>query len=450
MVGRTMRGVQSALLATLLAGCAHYTPLPLTKETPLVPTIGALQGGANVTPSKTPLIVSDVVMLALANNPDLRAARLKRGIAQGQATQAAIIANPSLSGAFLPLLSGAGSVPAWNLGLAQDIKSLITYRARRRAAMASTGQVAADIVWQEWQIAGQARQLATDIIVGTRSRPTYVAAFNLLSDRNGKLERALAARTVTLVTVAPDRVALQAARTSLNALDQTLLSQRHQLNALLGLRPDAVVPLADAPDLPSFSPAVIREGLATLPDRRPDLLALRLGYAAADEQLRVAILSQFPDLILGGSVSSDNSRVINGGPNVQVGLPIFDRNQGNVAIAHATRAQLHADYSARLAAAIGTVGALLQEYEQLAAQLTVARRDLPAARSAAARAQAAFGASNIDERGYVDLVSNRFAKEEEIMTLELALFDRQIAIQTLVGDGLPAVELPVEQAGLVR
>jgi hypothetical protein len=36
------------------------------------------------------------------------------------------------------------------------------------------------------------------------------------------------------------------------------------------------------------------------------------------------------------------------------------------------------------------------------------------------------------------------------MTLELALFDRQIAIQTLVGDGLPAVELPVEQAGLVR
>ena len=56
----------------------------------------------------------------------------------------------------------------------------------------------------------------------------------------------------------------------------------------------------------------------------------------------------------------------------------------------------------------------------------------------------------IDERGYVDLVSNRFAKEEEIMTLELALFDRQIAIQTLVGDGLPTADLPPEQAGTVR
>ena len=63
---------------------------------------------------------------------------------------------------------------------------------------------------------------------------------------------------------------------------------------------------------------------------------------------------------------------------------------------------------------------------------------------AADRAQAAFGASNIDERGYVDLVSNRFTKEQEIMTLELALIDRQIAIQTLVGDGLPTVDLPAD------
>jgi outer membrane protein TolC len=448
MVGtHTKRGLPPLIAMTLLAGCAHYTPLPLVRDTPLAPSVAVLRSGASAPAAGAPLSVADIVTLALANNPDLRASRLKRGIAEGQATQTAIIANPSLSGAFLPLLSGAGTVPAWNLGLSQDIKSLITYRARRRAAAASTRQVVADLVWQEWQVAGQARQLATDIIVGTRSRPTYVGAYNLLADRNAKLERALAARTVTLVTVAPDRVALQAARTSLNTLDQTLLSQRHQLNALLGLQPDATLPLAGSADLPPFDPDAIRAGLATLPDRRPDLLALRLGYAAADAQLRVAILSQFPDLILGGSVSSDNSRVINGGPNVQVGLPVFDRNQGNVAIARATRAQLHEDYSARLAAATGSVGALLREYEQLAAQLAVARRDLPAARIAAARAQAAFGASNIDERGYVDLVSNRFTKEQEIMTLELALLDRQIAIQTLVGDGLPTIDLPAEPKG---
>jgi outer membrane protein TolC len=400
---------------------------------------GALVGTA-------PLTVGQVVNLALANNPDLKAARLKRAIAAGQTKQAGILPNPSLTGAFLPLLSGAGSVPAWNVGLSQDIKSLITYRTRRRAAVDSERQVAADVVWQEWQVAGQARQIASDLIVGANSRASYVAGYQLLAARNAKLEQALAAHNVTLVTVAPDRVALQAARTALNTLDQKQASLMHQLDALLGLSPDVGIPLTTEADLPPFDPAAIRIGLATLQDRRPDLIALQMGYAAADEQVRQAILSQFPDLILGGSVSSDNSKVINGGPNATLGLPIFDRNQGNVAITTATRAQLHADYEARLAAAIGTVGAMLSEMEQLSAQLVVARRDLPAARLAAERAQAAFGASNLDERGYVDLVSNRFTKEQEIMTLELALLDRQIAIQTLVGDGLPTVDLPVGDA----
>lgn len=424
------------MLAALLTGCAHYAPLPLATAPDLAPMVREPGGDA----VRTPLSIDGVVTLALADNPDLKAMRLKRGIAAGQTTQAGLLANPSLSGAFLPLLSGSGTVPAWNLGLAQDIKSIITYRSRRRAAAASERQVAADIVWQEWQVAGQTRQIATDLIMGAHSRPSYVAALQLLTERNARLEAALARQTVTLVTLAPDRVALQAARTALDALDQRQLSLMHQLDALLGLRPDVVVPLADQVGLPPFDPAAIRADLATLPDRRPDLVALRMGYAAADEQLRQAILSQFPDLVLGGSVASDNARVINGGPNLTIGLPIFDRNQGNVAITRATREQLHADYTARLTAAMGSVDAMLREMDQLSRQLAVARRDLPAVRLAAERAQAAFGASNLDERGYVDLVSNRFTREQEIMTLELALLDRQIAIQTLIGAGLPMVD----------
>ncbi|MDY7523869.1 TolC family protein [Sphingomonas sp. 10B4] len=439
-----------AALAALsgVTGCARYTPLPLATAPPLAADVRSLARAETIVATE-PLSVAQVVDLALANNPDLKAARLRRAIAAGQTRQAGVLPNPSLTGAFLPLLSGGGAVPAWNIGLSQDIKALLTYRTRRRAAVDSERQVAADIVWQEWQVAGQARQVAGDLILGAASRQSYVAAYRLLAARNAKLEQALAARNVTLVTVAPDRVALQAARTALDALDQRQLALMHQLDALLGLAPDVVVPLATQIDLPRFDPVAIRAELATLPDRRPDLIALRMGYAAADEQLRQAIAAQFPDVVLGGSVSSDSSKVINSGPNVAIGLPIFDRNQGNVAITRATRAQLQADYAARLATAVGTVGALLREMEQLSAQLAVARRDLPAARSAADRAQAAFGASNIDERGYVDLVYNRFAKEQEIMTLELGLLDRQVAIQTLVGDGLPTVDLRADDARAV-
>ncbi len=125
----------------------------------------------------------------------------------------------------------------------------------------------------------------------------------------------------------------------------------------------------------------------------------------------------------------------------------FDRNQGNVAIARATRAQLQADYAARLVAATGSVGALLQEYEQLATQLAIARRDLPARRTAAARAQAAFGASNIDERGLCRPRLQPFREgggDHDPGTRAVRSSDR---IQTLVGDGLPTIDLPGEPAG---
>lgn len=430
-------GLIAGLFAAL-AGCTHYQPLPLPHAAALAPAVANL---AQAPVGDGPLGVDQVAALALANNPELQAVRARHGLAQAELLQAGILPNPSLTGAFLPLLSGVGTVPAWNVGLSQDIKSLIVYRSKVRAAGLAARQVDADILWQEWQVVGQARQLAADLIVGQQSRVSYEAAYRLLRDRNAKAEAALAAGNLTLVIVAPGRVSLQTARAALDALDQKLLAQRHQLNALLGLAPDAAVPLAKTVDLPPFDPAAIRASLPSLPDRRPDLLALRMGYGQADEQVRQAILSQFPDLVLGGSVASDNSKVVNGGPNATLGLPIFDRKQGTISIANATRTQLHADYTARLKAATGQVGAMLGEMEQLSQQLANVRRDLPAARLAATRAAKAFGASNLDERGYIDLLSNRLTKEQDVMTLELALLDRQIALQTLVGAGLPMADV---------
>lgn len=425
--------------AALLAGCAHYAPLPLDSVPSLKDGVAALRSAPSLS---TPLTVDQVVTLALKNNPDLKAVRLKRAVAAAQTQQAGILPNPSFSGSFLPLIAGPASIPAWTVGLSQNIRAIITYHAHQRAAHDTELQVDADTVWQEWQIAGRARQLTTDLIVLERSRPVYEGAYQLLAQRDAELEKALLAHNTTLIIVAPDRTALQSARTALNGVDQKILSTRHQLNALLGLEPQARLSLSSAVDLPPFDPAAVRAGLSDLASRRPDLIALRLGYASSDEAVREAILAQFPDLVLGGTGSSDNTGIINAGPAVTIGVPIFDRNQGNIAIAKATRAQLHADYAARLAAATGEVAAMLSEIEQETRQLQVAKGYLPQAEAAAQHAKTAFGANNLDERSYVDLLDNLFAKQEEIMSLELALLERQIAIQTLVGAGLPTAGLP--------
>lgn len=423
------------LLAVILTACAHYNPAPLAEAPMLSATLPATADNP-----AGPLGVADVVALAVARDPDLVAARTKAGVAQAQLIQAGVLPNPSLTGALLPLVAGAGTVPAWNLGLAQDVKALLVYKPKRRAARDSVGQVRADLLWQEWQVAGEARQLAVGIIAREQTRPLLDEAVRILGHRQRVTQAALAAGNATLVTAAPSVVGFQQARANLQTLDQTQLQDRHKLNALLALAPDAPLPLRDDIDLPPFDMAAARSAMTTLADRRPDLLALRFGYAAQDEGLHAAILSQFPDLILGATGSSDSSKVINVGPNAQVGLPLFDRNQGNIAIARATRAQLRAEYAARLTNATGEVGALLGEMAQLQRQLDLIERDLPAAHLAASRAAAAFGAAALDERAYVDLITNRFTKEQELATLRLALLDRQVAVSTLLGLGLPGVE----------
>ncbi|MDB5688751.1 MAG: transporter, partial [Sphingomonas bacterium] len=56
------------------------------------------------------------------------------------------------------------------------------------------------------------------------------------------------------------------------------------------------------------------------------------------------------------------------------------------------------------------------------------------------RASAAFGSSALDERAYVDLVTSRFTKEQDVLTLQLGILDRQVAIETLIGTGLPGID----------
>jgi outer membrane protein TolC len=221
-----------------------------------------------------------------------------------------------------------------------------------------------------------------------------------------------------------------------------LLNRRHQLNALLGLTPDAAVPLASSVDLPPLDAESVVQMLPSLPIRRPDLIALQLGYGAQDAKLRAAILAQFPNLTLGLVSGSDNSNVRNIGPQITLDLPIFDRNQGNVAIERATRQQLHDEYAARLTAAVGQVRAMLSEIQQLEQQLARAQRNLVNTTRIAAQAEAAFAAGNIDERGYVDLVTARFTKEQEIVNIEQLLLEQRVAIATLIGAGMPQIAIP--------
>ena len=430
--------------AMALVSCSAPADLPLPTRPALVESLDGLDHeGTSLRPKLT---VSQVALLAVRNNPDLRAARAQRGVAQAQILQAGLLPNPQVTAAFLPLVAGVGTTPAWNAGISEDIRALITLSSTRRAARSSAAQIDAQILWQEWQVIGQARLLAVDIIEAERSLALMARYRDLLAARYSRSQRAVSAGNETLAVSAPDLVALQTTTTQINDLKRQQLARRHQLNALLGLAPDVAVPLDRTPDMPPWNADVVAQALPTLAERRPDLVALQLGYRVQNAKLRAAILSRFPNLTFGVTGGSDNSNVRNAGPQVTFELPIFNQNQGNIAIETATRQQLHDEYAARLTAAVGQVRAMMTEIDLLNRQLQDVRHELSGTRRVASRAESAFNAGNLDERSYVDLVGARLTKEQEIVTIEQSLLDQQVAIATLIGADMPAVALPREDA----
>ena len=435
--------------AAVLTGCASYQPLPLDRQSSLVADPGDLEGG-----SGRKVTMATLDRLVVANNPDLRAARAKLGVGAAQVLLAGILPNPQLAANYPLLAAGPGTTNAYGFGLTQDLKSILLRTSKIEVADRAAQEINATLLWQEWQTIGKARLLFVDIVAGERSRVFLIRSRKILQDRFKLTNTAIAQGNATLAILSPDLVAVGDTQKVYDDLDRLQLIRRHQLNALLGLAPDVRLDLVGS-NVPSFSAASVRADLATLADRRPDLIALQYAYRSEDAKVRQAILGQFPNVQVGVVGGSDTSGILSIGPQLTIDLPIFDRNQGAIAVEQSTREQLNREFNARLSTATGEIGALLSEQALLVRQLARVEPRLRDARDIAERTETAFKAGTFEERAYVDIEVARLAREQEKIALQQALLDGQVGLATLVGAGFPVVTIepeapPYNPLGLLR
>jgi len=406
--------------------------------------------GAPPIASDRPLTLASVGLLAMQNSPDLRAVRAQTGVAQAQIVQAGLLPDPVLSGSYNVLLAGPGVVNAIGTTLTGDIASLITLSIRSRAAREAARQVDANIVWQEWQTISRSQTLAIDLVEQGRLLRSFEQTLGILRHRAAISSQAVAQGNATLQTLAPDVAALTGLQTQYDAGVLAQEQRWQNLDALLGLEPNVRPLLATTLRVPAIGPEEAAALLASLPQRRPDLIALQLGYSAQQANLRAAVLGQFPALTFGPNYGSDNTGVQSLGPSVSVALPLFNRNRGAVAIQRATRAQLRDEYAARLATAAGGAKALLANLALQESQLAAARSGLGQARMLAANAEGALRSGLLDELSYVQLVVARLEKERQVTGLEQQVLDERTALATLLGVGLPLVRLPSPEGSSER
>ncbi len=439
----------SLAVALLAGGCALYHPLPLAQAPRLAERLADLRlevpSGAAAPDRQVPrridvnrpLSLEDIGWLALLNNPDLASVRGELSSAQADLLQASLLPNPSASVAYAAYLGGPSAAPAWATSLTEDIASLVTYRSRVRAARAATEQVSAELLWEEWQVAEKGRLTALDLYWYDQSIRLSLRERGVISREIHEVRSAVAAGNLDASAVAPLEAALATLDQSLSTLRLTELGSWQALNALLGLAPEVRFEIA-APELPGPLPAEnLAVLVASLPQRRPDLIALQLGYRAADQSVRAAILGQFPAFVLGGTWAQDNTNTRSAGPTATFDLPIFNRNQGQVAQARATRLTLHEQYQARLDDAAGESRGLDAQALRLASDIAQSRETADALESLARQARAAFAQGNLDQRSLADYETAALERELETQNLERSRGEILITLNVSLALGLP-------------
>lgn len=441
MARQVQRLAVVAALAGLL-GCAEYRPLPLPDRAHLATGLASLDLG--VPPAfridlDRPLTIDEIGLLAIRNNPGLRSKRGEMAGARAALLQASLLPNPSATIDYGVLLGGPGTADSFSAALSQELASLVARPARVGAAKAHVAQVDADLLWREWQVAQKVRQLALDIETGGRELALTRRELGLLAREIGEVRAAVAVGNLNLAALSPLLAEQATAEAAAAGLRLTQLKNWQALDGLLGLV--ASVRFRIAPPVFGPPPVAVERLVATLPTRRPDLVALRFGYRSAEENVRAAILGQFPALTLGAAYTSDTTKVVSAGPSLTLGLPVFDRNQGHIAATRASRELLREQYQARLDGAVAGVDGLEAQIVRVSADLARARRTAAAARSLASTASQAYAQGNLDARALTDYDRTALARELEVVRLERVLGNDRIVLAVELGLGLPHMRI---------
>jgi outer membrane protein, heavy metal efflux system len=157
--------------------------------------------------------------------------------------------------------------------------------------------------------------------------------------------------------------------------------------------------------------------------------------------VRAAVLAQFPKVVLGFNPhSSDNGpgSIHTMGFGITVDLPIFDRNQGNIAIETATRQKLFDEYAARVFEARSDIATAVADIRSLSRQVAAAEAALPVLRHLVDIAKEASDVGAADVLGYFQARINVNNKSLQIIKLKQQLVDSRIALELASGRYLPA------------
>ena len=423
-----------------LSGCALYRPSPLAVGPNLRDSVQRLTvdpARLRLAPLKaiqidgrdglTPL---EIAVLAVLNNPDLEAKRRAAKVGGAQIFVAGLFPDPQITASVDKPIAGPDTQTARAFGASFDLAGLLAHTYILRAARFTAKATDLNLLWSEWSVAQQARQLAETAMAAEARAAVLRQVLALAADRSGRSTRALDNHDVTLQVAAADLTVKLDVQTQLLTAEHDAQKARRDLNALLGLRADVILPLMATPPVTVYDAAAISRALANLPERRPDLLALKSAYGAQDANVRKAVLAQFPLSSVGLATARDTAGVITQGLSAAFALPIFNGGRGAVKVENATREQLRAEYQARLDQTDADVRNAERERAGAVRAVTLLASDVPRLEALVRPAIVAYDRGDIDSQTYLTLSQTVLSRRADLNDKELAARLAEISLET--------------------
>jgi outer membrane protein, heavy metal efflux system len=419
----------------LLGGCATYHPEPLPDSTDLASQVDlpkTREENLSV-PSDRYLSLTQVAVLAVCNNPDLKARRKQLGVKRAQLFSEGLLPDPQLSASLdHPTGNAPDTVNAFGLGLNYDIVPLINRGARLDSARQEEQQWRLQLLWQEWQVSQQARSLAVNLVAERQQIALLQKMKDLYQQRYQRSFKAVSRGDLTLDVAGTDLTALLDTLSQINQVQQSINDTRHALNLLMGLTAEAPIEVRLPPPPEPVDVQTVHALLETLPQRRPDLLALQAGYQSQEAKVRAAILSQFPSFSIGITRARDTGSVYTTGFNIGLNLPFFSRNRGAIAIERATREQLRQEYQARIDQAAVEVDKLAHLQAIVAGQQAQLNEYLPTLEKLVQRGRSAYNKGDIGALTFINMENTWIGKRLEQIGLDQTQRNNFTALQTLL------------------
>lgn len=402
------------------------------------------------------LPVEQLIALGANRRADLLAARQRLAIAEGRLRQARLRPNPTLDAEYgSPRFLGGEPERDFSVGVTQVLE--LGNKRSRRAAVAELelNQIRAEIAALERELAIGIRSAYIAAIASARQ----LDVLERLIAGNEELVHATEARLkegdvapldLNLVRVENDRLKVQVIQTR-GELDTQLL----QLRTLIGADIAEPLRIAPQPDRPPRFDTGLSELTAIALSERADLKAARIGEELGSARINLARANAVPNVSAAVRYSRTKGIIDLPGPlngsgfatdldneltfGVSIDIPIFSRNQGEIASATGERLQATRQREFVESTIKRDVAIAFRKYKAAAEALVLTTTQIvPRSEANLQTVRAAYGAG---EFSIFEVVNEQRRLTESVTTLNQVTRDYYNALaelETAIGRELPA------------